>query len=236
MLTKKIRYGFVIILVLAIRSLAWTGDIASFVDFGFSSDGQNYMFGQYGVQSQTLRPWADLFVVDVPHNTFVSGGRVSFVHDSPVIAGQDGVGALFRLVSHNTELVNRYGITYLLQGQLLYLSLDTTQPSSTGETIEFRDFERDVSYRARLVSTIEGSGANLSSSFFITLERTPQTGAKKTYTVGNPQVKRTLVSAYRMKKVMVAPRGGAIVFVIETSKPGIDGPDVRYMVETVSIQ
>ncbi|MDR1325537.1 MAG: DUF2259 domain-containing protein [Treponema sp.] len=236
MLTKKVRYGFAIIMVLSIKSLAWTGDIASFVDFGFSSDGLNYMFGQYGVQSQTLNPWAELFVVDVPRNTFVSGGRLSFVHDNPVIAGQDGIGALFRLVSRNTELVNRYGITYLLQGQLLYLSLDTTQPSSTGETIEFRDFERNESYRARLVSTVEGSGANLSSSFFITLERTTQTGARRSYTVGTPQVKRPLISAYRIKKVMIAPQGGAMVLVIETSKPTADGPDVRYMVETVSIQ
>jgi predicted secreted protein len=177
-----------------------------------------------------------VFVVDVPRNSFVSGGRVSFVHDSPVIAGQDGAGALFRLVSRNTELANRYGITYLLQGQLLYLSLDTAQPSPTGETIEFRDFERNVAYRARLVSTSEGSGASISSSFFITLDRTPQTGAQKSYTVGNPQVKRALISAYRIKKVMVAPHGGAIVFVIETSKPTADGPDVRYMVETISIQ
>ncbi|MDR2536972.1 MAG: DUF2259 domain-containing protein [Treponema sp.] len=236
MLIKKVRYSFVIIMVLAIKSLAWAGDIASFVDFGFSSDGLNYMFGQYGVQSQTLKPWAELFVVDVPRNTFVNGGRLSFVHDSPVIAGQDGMGALFRLVSRNTELVNRYGITYLLQGQLLYLSLDTTQPASTGETIEFRDFERNESYRARLVPTTEGSGATLSSSFFITLERTTQTSVIKNYTVGTPQVKRPLISAYRIKKVMIAPQGGAMVFVIETSKPTADGPDVRYMVETVSIQ
>ncbi|MDR1398580.1 MAG: DUF2259 domain-containing protein [Treponema sp.] len=236
MLTKKFRYGFVIILVLSIKSLAWAGDIASFVDFGFSSNGQNYMFGQYGVQAQTLNPWAELFVVDVPRNTFVSGGRLSFVHDSPVIAGQDGIGALFRLVSLNTELISRYGITYLLQGQLLYLSLDTTQPSSTGETIEFRDFERNEAYRARLVPTIEGTGTNLTSSFFITLERTSQTGARRSYTIGTPQVKRPLISAYRIKKVMITPQGGAMVFVIETSKPTADGPDVRYMVETVSIQ
>jgi predicted secreted protein len=236
MLTKKVRYGFAITLALSIASSVWPGDIASFVDFGFSSDGLNYMFGQYGVQSQSLKPWAELFVVDVPRNTFVNGGRLSFVHDSPVIAGQDGIGALFRLVSRNTELVNRSRITYLLQGQLLYLSLETAPPPSAGETIEFRDFERKESYRARLVPTVEGSGANLNSSFFITLERNFQTSARRSYTVGTPQVKRPLISAYRIKKVMIAPQGGAMVFVIETSKPADNGPDVRYMVETVSIR
>jgi predicted secreted protein len=34
---------------------------------------------------------------------------------------------------------------------------------------------------------------------------------------------------------MVAPRGGAIVFVISTSTPTANGPDVRYMVETLSL-
>jgi predicted secreted protein len=211
----------------------WAGDIASFVDLGFSPDGSTYMFGQYGIQSKTLKPWADLYVVDVASNNFASGGRLSFMHDSAVVAGQDGSGALYGLIARNTALADRYRINFLLQGQLLYLSLDTNPPPV--ENVEFRDFERNNAYKAHLVPALEGSGANLKSSFYISLERTLADGTRRTYTIGNPQVKRPLIDAYRIKKVMVAPRGGAIVFVISTSTPTANGPDVRYMVETLSL-
>jgi predicted secreted protein len=225
-------YGFIIAIVLVSHPV-WAGDIASFVDFGFSPDGASYMFGEYGIQSQTLKSWADLFVVDVARNDFVTGGKLSFMHDSPVVAGQDGSGALYGLIARNTALADRYRINFLLQGQLLYLSLDTNPPPV--ENIEFRDFERNTAYKAHLLPTLEGSGASLKSSFYISLERTQADGTKKIYTVGNPQVKRPLINAYRIKKVMVAPRGGAIVFVVSTSTPTANGPDVRYMVETLSL-
>jgi predicted secreted protein len=225
-------YGFIIAIVL-IGQPVWAGDIASFVDFGFSPDGATYMFGEYGIQSQTLKPWADLYVVDVARNNFVTGGKLSFVHESAVVAGQDGSGALYGLIARNIALADRYRINFLLQGQLLYLSLDTKPLPS--ENIEFRDFERNIAYKAHLLPTLEGSGASLKSSFYITLERTVADGTKKVYTVGNPQIKRPLINAYRIMKVMIAPRGGAIVFVISTSTPTANGPDVRYMVETLSL-
>ncbi|MDR3303562.1 MAG: DUF2259 domain-containing protein [Treponema sp.] len=231
MRSKKCHYVCIIALLLASPSI-WAGDIASFVDLGFSPDGLTYMFGQYGIQSQTLKPWADLYVVDVARNNFVNGGRLTFVHSNPVVAGQDGSGALYGLIARNTALADRYKISFLLQGQLLYLALD---PPPLVETIEFRDFERNIVYKAYLTPAVEGSGATLKSSFFIRLERTLTNGSQKTYIIGNPQIKRPLIDAYRIKKVMVAPRGGAIIFVISTSTPTAKGPDVRYMVEALSL-
>ncbi|MDR2797449.1 MAG: DUF2259 domain-containing protein [Treponema sp.] len=216
-------------------SYVWAGDIASYVDLGFSSDGKTYMFAQYGVQEKTLRPWADLFVVDVAKNAFVSGGRVSFVHDSPVKAGQDGSGALYRILSHNTALADRYGINYLLLGHALYLSLNGVDAGVSGETIEFHDFEPEIFYKAQLVPTIEGSGNDLKSSFFITLERTHKDRSRILYTIGTPQVKRPLISSYRIKKVIVAPQYNSLIFVIEMRKQGDQGIDIRYMVEAVTL-
>ena len=92
MTLKKILWTL-FILVITGAVFIWAGDTAAFVDLGFSPDGRTYAFAQYGVQSGTLKPWAELFVVDVARNEFVSGGRLSYVHDSPVIAGQDGSGA-----------------------------------------------------------------------------------------------------------------------------------------------
>jgi predicted secreted protein len=215
-------------------SVLWAGDSASFVDLGFSPDGRIYMFAQYGVQVKTLKPWADLFVVDVPRNNFVQGGKISYVHDSPVLAGQDGSGALYRLISRNADIAEQNRVDYLNQGQPLYVALDG-DPSAAGETIEYRNFETGTSFRANLVAYAEGSGPNLKSSFYIGLESSSPGGSRKTYTVGTPQLKRPLVASYRIKKVMIAPRDGSMIFVIEMKKQAEGGYDIRYMVEALKL-
>jgi predicted secreted protein len=216
----------------------WAGDTASFVDLGFSPDGQVYMFAQYGVQTSTLRPWADLFAVDVPRNNFVSGGKLSYIHESPVLAGQDGSGAFFRLLSHNGALADQNKVTFMNQGKPLYISLENDDVLSDGARssgIEFRDFSKGDSYRAVLVPYAEGTGANLKSSFYIELERTGANGSRKSYTVGTPGVKRSLIASYKIKKVISAPHEGSLIFVIETRKQADSGYDVRYMVEALKL-
>jgi predicted secreted protein len=224
-------------MIFAAGASLWAGDIASYVDLGFSQDGTVYMFGQYGVQAGTLRPWADLFVVDVPKNDFVNGGKLSYVHDAPVSAGQNGAGALYRLIARNAALAERYGVGYLLHGHPLYIALDAGGSApAAGEAIEFRDFNARYTYRAQLISSIEGGGANLASSFYIILEQTGADGSKKTFPqVGNPQIKRPLISSYRIRKVMIAPLERSIIFVIEMRKQSSDGLDIRYMVEALRL-
>jgi predicted secreted protein len=227
------RYFGIIVLIAVCAAGLWAGDTAAFVDLGFSSDGKTYVFGQYGIQGGTLRPWGELYLVDIPKNDFVPGGRISYVHDSPVRAGQDGSGALYRLISRNTALTDQYGINFLLQGRVLYVGPD--KQDQARESIEFRDFEHSISYKASLVSTTEGVGTSMTSSFSITMERTNQDGSKKTYTAGNPQIKRSLITSYYIRKVIVPPAGtGSIIFVVEMWKQGASsGQDVRYMVEAL---
>jgi predicted secreted protein len=215
----------------------WAGDTATFVDLGFSPDGKIYMFAQYGVQSGTLRPWADLFIVDVLQNNFVSGGRFSYVHDKPVVSGQDGSGALYRLIAQNASMAERYRINYCFQGQPLFIAINGEGGSeTTGQLpVEFRDFESGANYRASLVSYIEGSGASLKSSFYINLERTARDGSKKVYTVGNPQIKRPLVASYRIRKVMIAPHDGSMIFLIEMKRQEGGDFNIRYMVEALRL-
>ncbi|GHV82347.1 hypothetical protein AGMMS49991_09050 [Spirochaetia bacterium] len=212
-------------------SSLWAGDIAIFTDLGFSSDEKIYMFAQYGVQAKTLYPWADLFVVDVSLNDFVSGGRFSFTHTTAVIPGQDGSGALSRILSHNTALANRYGVNFLNQGRLLYAAPDGVD----GETVEFRDFEQGSFYRAILVSRVEGTGTDLKSSFYINLDLTDKNDIRKSYLVGNPQIKRRHVTDYRIYKAMIAPSGGSLILVIEERKQADSGFDIRYMVEAIKL-
>jgi predicted secreted protein len=235
MLQRKSFYLVLTVLILGGLRL-WAGDNASFVDLGFSPDGKIYMFAQYGVEAATLRPWADIAVVDVPKNNFVDGGKVSYTHTSPVENGQDGSGALYRLISQNGSLANRYGINFLLQGHPLYLALDASgRTGEGGEVIEFRDFQAGSSYKATLIPTLEGSGGSLKSSFFISVEKTGRDGSKRTYTVGSPHFKRPLINSYRIKRVITAPVDDSLIFVIEMKKSGENGFDIRYMTEALKL-
>jgi predicted secreted protein len=210
----------------------WAGDTATFVDLGFSPDGRTYAFAQYGVQSGTLRPWAELFVVDVPQNNFVSGGRVSFIHDRPIAAGQDGSGAFYNVLTRNSALTTRYGVNLLNQGQPLFISLDEPNSPPT-QAIEFRDFDSGSFYRATIVTTIEGGGNNLTSSFQINLERTARDGSRRSFVVGSPTVKRALIVSYRMRKVLISPNSGSLIFIIEMRKQNGPDYDTRFMVEAL---
>jgi predicted secreted protein len=174
-------------------------------------------------------------VIDVPRNNFVTGGKISYSHDIPVVAGQDGSGALYRIIAKNAALAEQHRIDFCRQGQPLYVSLDNGN-GSFGETIEFRNFESGDNYRASLVSSVEGSGSTLESSFYINLEKISRSGDRKTYTVGTPQVKRPLVASYRIRKVIIAPHDGSIIFVIEMKKQtSARDFDIRYMVEAARL-
>ena len=231
MFHKKAPCVAALILFMAVSGV-WAGDTASFVDLGFSPDGRTYMFGQYGVQSRTLKPWAELFIVDVPHNNFVSGGRFSYVYDTPVVSGQNGSGALYRLIAQNAALAEKYKINYCFQSQPLFVAVDSTVPNAP---IQFRDFESGANYKASLVSFVEGQGASLASSFYINLEKTAKDGSIKTYTVGTPSIKRPQVVSYQIQKAMIAPRDGSMIFLIEMKVQDGGEYNIRYMIEALRI-
>ena len=233
-MTKR-KYLWALFLLTILRTVNLrAGDNAAFVDLGFSTDGRTFAFAQYGVQAGTLKPWADLFVVDVPQNNFVSGGRVSYVHDSPITAGTDGSGALFSIIARNNSLFEKYGINLLLQGQPVFISLDGPG-SPPGQNVEFRDFATGASYKASLISRVDGAGAALTSSFYINLERTGRDGARKSYTVGTPSVRRPQIASYRIRKVILSPNGGSIILIIEMKKQNGQDFDIRYMVEALRL-
>jgi predicted secreted protein len=233
MLLKKTVLILFIILLTSVSAL-WAGDSAVFVDLGFSPDGRMYMFGQYGVLSPSLRPWADLYIVDVVSNTFAPNGRVSVTENTPIKAGQDGSGILHRLVSNNSSLTNRYGINFQNQGLPLYISRDENPPPR-GEKIDFRDFLSGKSYKAHLISTITGSGRNVRSQFYINLEVTSPNSQFRTYKVGSPNFARQGILQYNFKRVLIDSSGSSIIFVIEMMRATDNGYDVRYMVEAVRL-
>jgi predicted secreted protein len=157
------------------------------------------------------------------------------VHSSSVTAGHDGSGALFRVIAQNAALANRYNISYLLQGQLLYVSINDEFPAA-GETIKFRYFEKPVSFQASLKSSIRDSEFSAGSSFSISLEKRDGDGSVRYYTVGNAGIKRPGIVSYKICRVLASPRNDALVFVIEMRKLNSQGStDISYMVETVKL-
>ena len=208
------------------------GDSAVFVDLGFSPDGRTYMFGQYGVISPSLKPWADLYVVDTAANNFVPNGKVSLTQNAPIKAGQDGSGILYQLLANNSNLTARYQINNQNQGQPLYISRNEIPPEN-GETIEFRDFTSGKRYKAQLVQIITGSGQNLRSQFYIVLEVRSQNGQVKDYTVGTPHLLRPKIAQYNIKKALADSTGNSMIFVIEMKRLSENGHDIRYMVEAI---
>ncbi|MCL2442779.1 MAG: DUF2259 domain-containing protein [Treponema sp.] len=224
----------IIILALSCIPVLWAGDSAVFVDLGFSQDGRTYMFGQYGVLSPSLHPWAELHVVDIAGNSYVPNGRISYTQNSAIRAGNDGAGVYRTLLANNTSLTSRYGINFQNQGLPLYISRDENPPAR-GETIDFRDFLSGKRYVARLIPTITGSGANVRSQFYITLEATSANGHVRNYTIGNPNFVRQRIMQYNIKRVLIDSEGRSIIFVIEMKRHASNGHDTRYMIEAVRL-
>jgi predicted secreted protein len=219
------------IFFLACVSALWAGDSAVFIDLGFSPDGKTYMFGQYGVQLPSLKPWAELFVVDMKTNEFVPNGKASYTQDNAIKAGQDGSGILYQLLGNNTNLSSRYNINFQNQGQPLYISRNENPPER-GETIDFRDFISGNSYRAQLIPTITGTGMNTRSSFYINLDVTSNSQTKS-YTVGTPSITRQRILSYNIKRVLIDSTGNSVIFVIEMKRAAENSFDIRYMVEAI---
>jgi len=234
MFMKKTVLAVLIILITCVSAL-WAGDSAVFVDLGFSQDGRTYMFGQYGVLSPSLRPWAEIYIVDVGRNVFAQGGRASLTQSTPIRAGQDGSGVFHQLVANNSSLINRYAINHQNQGLPLYISRDENPPPR-GERITFRDFLSGKSYAAQLVPTVNGTGQNARSQFHINLTSTnTANGQVRNYTVGTPAFVRQGIVQYNIKRVVIDSGGGSIIFVIEMKRAAASGFDIRYMVEAVRL-
>lgn len=205
------------------------GDVATFVNLGFSPDAKYFLFGEYGVNGNQ-HPYADLFGVNVPENEFVPNGVRSKVYDDKANASQDGLGAFLTLFSDYVPLSQRYHINHLLPGRAIYLLVDGSPPPAR---IEFRDFLRKNEYIVSLNQFKYGSGANVSASFAIELTIHDSKGNNLHYTVGLPNFRRPGVESYRIRKIILAPDNRSLVFVVAKRERDKNGVNVRYMVETV---
>ncbi len=228
---KKRSITLLLLLVLA-TGVSYAGDVATFLNLGFSEDSRVFMFGQYGVDAQSGKAYADLFTVDVPANRFVSGGVQRLRSDQPVEATQDGKGALFTLVRRHADLAAGHSIDHLATGRILYFALNEGEPKSQ---ISFRDHQAGRSYRLRLHQSSRGRDETLRARFHIELETIDAEGRRREHTIGLPEFDRKGVKRYRIGQVYLSPDERSVVIVVEMEYPTATGKNVRYMVETARV-
>jgi predicted secreted protein len=211
----------------------YAGDVATFVNLGFSPDSAYFMFGQYGVQQSTLAPYAETYLVDNARNEFVPRGVARKVYSRARIeAGQDASGAFYTLFSDEVSLARRYHIDHLLPGSLLYVLLDGQEPPAT---LNFRDFKTGASYDVALNQQLLETKESVSSSFGIAVTVTAKDGTVRRVTCGSPDIRRLGVKAYAIRRIVQAPDGKTLVFIVEKRLVASDDGGIRYMVETVKL-
>jgi predicted secreted protein len=222
-MSKRLALVWVLFFLAALAAFA--GDVAQFVNLGFSKDARYFMFGQFGLAEKDSIPWADTFIVDVQANAFVSKGIEHIMGTQPADPGANGLGALLKAVAESLPQTKKLGIDHLSTGRLLYVLLDGAQPA---ETLEFRDFESGRSYKIVLTQTIVAAGA----SYGLSISITEKNGTKQILLSGEPRLMRSGVKAYHIKQIILSPDGASVVFVVQKEVQDAQGSNIRYMVET----
>jgi predicted secreted protein len=222
--------------LMVILAFAWVvplaaaaGDVANLVNLGFSPDSGHFMFGFYGFDIQSGKPYAEIFIVDTKRNTFVQGGTFRGQYSIQPQPGWNPAGAFFRLFSEASTVAKRFGINHLEQGRLVYLLLDGM---SGPDNLSFKDFGTGAQWDVSLNETIEEANGSVSSSFGLELVITEAAGKKTSVKAGNPQIKRRGIENYTMREILVAADGKTVAVLIERVERTPAGPSVRYMVET----
>jgi len=223
-------------LILVATMPAFARDVATFVNLGFSEDSRTFMFGLHGVSGDTGSPYAELVTVDVPRNRFVSGGVHRTEYSVRPGPGQDGHGALLRLLGEHQSLIANHNINHLSQGRLLYILLNGDEPPR--ERLEFRDFETGNRFVVSLNQESLGSRDELQTRFHIELQISTGEGrdAAESFVVGLPERYREHVGSYRVAQILASPDESSLVFVVEIKYPHATDRSVSYMVETVKIR
>jgi len=226
-----------ILLMVLLAGAVWAGDLATFINLGFSENSRFFMFGQYGIEGKSSLPYAEVYTVDVHENKFTPRGVKNEVYNIPPQAGQNGMGALLKilhdLAARENDPVSQYQINHMKSGRLVYLLVNGQTPK---EQIDFRDFGLGNSYRVILNQSRFGTGKGVSSAFHINLTVTDKAGNVTPFIIGLPNYRRTGVQAYRLKQVIFSPDESSLIFVVEKEMVSTDGVDFRYMVETVRLK
>lgn len=232
---KKIIFCTLFI-ILGVFSI-FAGDVAEFVDLGFSEKGDTYFFAQYGLSDKDYYSYAEIYTVDVKNNAYVKGG-VFVVPPSEKTANQKGKKLFEDLYKENKNFFDKYSIKKTNIDNDLYIK--SSAASEKNVPIIVKDFEKSnlnssVYYEFRIFPLYEESKGKCKGSFYITVDQKDKDGrvlSKKV--VGNPNKKRDGVVKYSIEKIIRDDSGNNFVIVIEKQVVDSKGILIRYMVETFS--
>jgi predicted secreted protein len=211
---------------------AFAGDVATFVNLGFSSKSEYFMFGFHGWDANTKSFFAEIYTVQVKENRFAPNGVVKKEYPGQLGPGQDTAGAFYTLLEENGPLTKKFGINHLKQGRLIYILLNGEPPK---DRLEFRDFVSSSAYKVKMVKDIKGKDEKVQSAFYLDVSLTLKDGKTRTHTIGLKDHYRAGIQDYRIRQILVSPDEQHVVFVIETIHYGKQGPSIRYMVETAKL-
>ena len=214
--------------------ISFAGDAAAFKDIGFSSDGNTYIFGQYGKTDVKFQPYAEIYTIDVAKNEYVPGGVFKNLDDKSDRSGSQVYEDLY--ARHYLDIKN-YGCKNAVADEILYVLEDGVKKGT--DEITFKNYgdsatDEQASYAVRLVPTYNGRGMSCQSSFYIDLS-IGMNGASKKYKVGSPDIKRKGVTNYKIVRIFQSADKSGLVFVVEKTVEDSSGSSIRYMVETVKL-
>lgn len=211
---------------------AFAGDVATFVDLGFSADSAFFMFGQYGLDQGQGKPYAETYIIDTGRNDFVAKGSVHKTFDASLEPGQDASGALYSLLGDDQALIKKCKIDHLKPGRLLYVLLDGQDPPAS---LSFRDFKTGAAYDISLTQSSSEKAGDSLASFGIAVTYTAKDGTAKRIVGGNPDIKRAGVKSYAIRRILVSPDEKKLLFIIEKRNEAKGDLSVRYMAEALSL-
>ena len=214
------------------------GDVATFVDKGFSEDGKYYVFGMYGRTDKKYQGWAEFYQVDIAKNDWVDGG-VFKIKPTAVTADKAGIEVYETLEGKNYYYIRDLKCKTANADHVLYI-LDDVNKTGTDEIV-FTDFNNSTvdspnTFHIQLVPTITGKGKDVKSSFYIWVEKKDAEGNTISKTkVGSPDVVRSGISNYKIERIMCDPSETNFIFVVEKIQEDETGISIRYMVEAAKI-
>lgn len=221
-----------------VSCFAFAGDVAAFEDIGFSADGKTYLFAEYGITDKDFQGYAEIYAVDIEKNDFLKNG-VYKTNPSNATTGKSGSSVYAALKEKNQKWLNSFNATPVSVEDVLYIKPNDFKDKT--ETVSVTDFvhttqENPITYNFTLVPYFEGSGKSLVSSFYIVVEKTDKDGKQlEKLVVGNPDVKRKMISSYAIEKIFFSKDAKSFVIVVEKRSEENGVPTIRYMVETFKL-
>jgi predicted secreted protein len=229
-MAKKI---FSLAVFLSIQAFFYAGDAAFFVDLGFSSDGQTYIFGEYGMTDVSFKGYANIYTINVITNDYVTE-EVFHAEGGGANPNKSSSAIFAELQAQSAPFLAKYSPLAVPLQRTLFLR--ENESKSPLEELNFRDYERatgqDIYYTVRLIPTFSGIGARTQSTLEIRVEERDAKGElHHSYRVGNPTVQRSGITAYAISKIFTDEDGKSLVFVVEKTVADSTGNSIRYMVE-----